>query len=76
MIALKELKDLLAVLRKAGVTHFTSGDLALTLTETPPPSSRRRGETAAPPDMDQDLLQLSEEEALFWSTQTPPEESE
>ena len=69
---LKELKDLLKVLREKGVLEFKSKDLELKLSEDAPQSKYKRRQELADPEED---VELTEEELLYYSA-TPPLETE
>jgi hypothetical protein len=76
---LVELKDLLRLLRKEGVTAFKTPELELTLSDSKPESSYKRSKTQddAVHSIDEILAgaggpPLTPEEALFYSSTPPP----
>lgn len=68
---LKELKDLLKVLREKGVLEFKSKDLELKLSEDAPQSKYKRRQEVE----ELEEQELTEEELLYYSA-TPPLETE
>lgn len=68
---LKELKDLLKVLREKGVLEFKSKDLELKLSDEAPQSKYKRRQEIE----ELEEQELSEEELLYYSA-TPPLETE
>lgn len=63
---LKELKDLLKVLRQNGVTQFNTPDISLTLSDTFEKKSRR-SEPEVDLDEESEWDRLSDEDKMLWS---------
>lgn len=68
---LKELKDLLKVLREKGVLEYKSKDLELKLSDEAPQSKYKRRQEVE----ELEEQELTEEELLYYSA-TPPLETE
>ena len=67
MIANKELKELIKLLRAAGVSEFETPELKLKLRDEAPPSTYKKKQEELPLDPTSEQP-YTDEQALFWSS--------
>lgn len=77
----KELKKLADACRKAGITHFKSGDIEFTLSEAPLVHKASKKLPNVPVQQHEEIESegwdgLSNEEKLFWSVGSPSSSDE